>query len=146
MPGRGCTAKFYSQLHAFLYCEEYLLKIRISIYLLWNNSSFQTWIYWLLKRNFWWNSLKLYNSHWDHLIFLKDRNKVSLLHLFVCFFRWSPYSPSCPGALLSRSGWPQTHWDPPASASQVLGLMVWATTLSSVFTAQAVSALRVFTL
>ena len=33
----------------------------------------------------------------------------------------------CPGNSLCRPGWPQTHRDPPASASWVLGLKVCAT-------------------
>ena len=34
----------------------------------------------------------------------------------------------CPGTISCRPGWPQTHRDPPASASQVLGLKVCTAT------------------
>lgn len=107
MPGRGWTAKLYSQLCTFLYCEEYLLKVSISIYLLWR-IQFSNLDIRVFEKKLWWNSLKLNNSHWNYLTFLKYWNKVSL------------------GALLCRSSWPPTHWDPPASASQMLGLRVCA--------------------
>jgi hypothetical protein len=55
---------------------------------------------------------------------------------FVCSFIFHlpllPTHPHCPpppppdGAVLRRPGWPQTHRDPPASASRVLGLKAWA--------------------
>ena len=54
-----------------------------------------------------------------------------VLCFFVCLFGvlvfWQSFSVSLWLSLLCRRGWPQTHRDPPVSASRVLGLKVHAT-------------------
>jgi hypothetical protein len=55
------------------------------------------------------------------------------MFLFVCFCLFGGEVSLChldlPGNLLCKPGWPQTHRDAPASASQVLELKVCVTTI-----------------